>query len=682
MKKIAALFFLLTFSLTSVAQSPLMKQWDRRYGGIGNDIVKTVEQTKDDGFILGGDGVSQNTGDKSQPSWGSWDYWIVKVDSLGNKMWDKRFGGNSFEDFTDLAQASDGGYLIAGTSSSPISGDKTQSTSGVTDFWVVKINSLGIKEWDKRYGGNKRENLTCLAGTMDKGYILGGSTASGISGDVTALNWDTTLQTGDYWIIKIDSAGNRQWDKRYGGLKNDLIHSIQQTKDKGYILGGQSNSGISGDKSQTNCSSWNDFWLIKIDSAGNKQWDRRFGTNSVDDFAEVIQTKEAGYILIGYSLANIECDKSDTSRGILDYWVIKIDSLGNKQWDKTYGASESEWVRSVVQTRDGGYLISGDSPSPMDGDKTENNMDNESCWLVKVDSGGTIQWEKTIQTPGGNYFGYAIQTTDGSIVMAACNNGGIGGDKSQTCWDSLPAHPDMSYDTDYWIIKYNDTTNYCHLEPVTISGNSNSICIGDSVSICAPQGFSHYAWSNGMTTPCFYARVAGNYYVTVTDENSCTSESNQIEISAYPIPQVSVSQSNDTLIASTAKSYEWYINGSVISGATLSYYIPVQAGSYSVMITDSNGCMATSNPIVITSIEEIESNNIRIYPNPVIKDLNLKWRRKQVDEVLIYNIGGQVVYKEVKPTGNRIDVSELVSGTYVAEIRMKGKVERIRWMKM
>ncbi len=442
---------LVWFLLSGSAQYQFVKKWDKRYGGVGRDIFKMIEQTPDGGYILGGESESANTGDKSQTSWGYVDFWIVKLDSSGNKIWDKRFGGDNMDNFAALAQAQDGGYLIGGTSSSQISGDKTEWRQGLNDFWVIKIDSAGLKEWDKQYGGSRGELLTCLKKTSDGGFVLGGGTGSPLGGNITVPNWDTTLQTADYWLVKIDSAGNKLWDKRYGGKKNDLLKSIYQTADSGFILGGISASGVSGDKTQFNWSVWFDIWIVKIDATGTKQWDKRFGTSNVDEFIKVIPTKDYGYILIANSSAGINGDKTDTSKGREDYWVIKMDSLGNKQWDKTYGSIDKEEVFNIVQTLDGGYLISGDSYSPIGGDKTEDNLGYEQIWLVKIDSAGGIIWDKTIPTAGHDEAAHAFETTDGSIVVAEFTNGGIGGEKSQACWDTFNLLETIG---DYWILKF------------------------------------------------------------------------------------------------------------------------------------------------------------------------------------------------------------------------------------
>jgi hypothetical protein len=678
-KPLFVLIFFLTKSL--LAQVPLVKQWDRRYGGLGLDKFVMFEQTRDGGYILGGSSASGNTGDKSQASWGNWDYWVVKLDSLGYKEWDKRFGGSSIDDFSALTQSHDGGFLICGTSYSPISGDKSQPAYGVTDFWIVKIDSVGSKVWDKKYGGDKRDHLNCLTKTTDNGFVLGGTAFSGISSEVTISNWDTTFQSGDYWIVKIDSAGNKLWDKRYGGLKQDDLTSIQQTADGGFILGGKSISGIGGDKTQSNWGSY-DYWIVKIDSIGNKLWDKRYGTTSSEDLGKIIQSKDKGFVIIGGSPSGISHDKSDTCRGVYDNWVLKLDSAGNKEWDKTYGSTARDEIVNIIEAREGGFYISGDSYSPAGGEKTDSNLGYQCVWLLKIDPLGNILWDKTIQTYGENDIGYVIQTNDGSIVIADGNNSGIGGEKTQDCWDSLTPYPMMFYETDYWIIKYSDTSQYCRLGPITINAGNSLICAGDSIHICAPPDFTSYEWNNGELTSCIYINAAGNYYATVTDNNSCTAESNFVTVSVNPILQTSVSQNGDTLIAYGATIYQWYLNGVAINGATENVYIATEPGKYTVMFTDSNGCQAVSTSLLVTSVENAESDVISINPNPFTSEvlITMPVLYKANPTITITDIAGQIVYQQTNDGQNNmptkvLDLSYLPNGFYFVAVTTRlGKV--------
>ncbi|HKR04106.1 MAG TPA: T9SS type A sorting domain-containing protein [Bacteroidia bacterium] len=473
MKKINPTLILVLFMNFLFAQNPLVKQWDKGFGGLKDDELFSCQQTSDGGYILGGRSSSGIGGDKTQAAWDpsgqSYDYWIVKTDLLGNKLWDKTFGGTNNDWLYFLQQTTDGGYILGGTSKSGISGDKTQALWGLWDYWIIKTDSLGNKQWDKDFGGTNDDYFFSLQQTSDGGYIIGGYSGSGISGDKTQNSWGWW----DYWIIKTDSLGNKQWDKDFGGTYADYFHSLHQTTDGGYILGGYSGSGISGDKTQplwdtcTACSDRCDYWIVKTDSLGNKQWDKRFGGTAQDFLYSLTQTTDGGYILAGFSASDSSGDKTQslwdpcpTCLFRHDYWIVKTDSLGNKQWDKDFGGTDDEDdLANISQTTDRGYLIAGNSYSGLSGDKTEGNLGYEQTWVIKTDSLGTKQWDKTLRTDCDYVWhdetAFAIQTSDGCYAMGNCTTAGIGGNKTSPNWDTL-CNPHCTHD--YWIIKFCDST--------------------------------------------------------------------------------------------------------------------------------------------------------------------------------------------------------------------------------
>lgn len=435
-------------------QNPLAKQWDYRFGGPFVDYLTCFQQTKDYGFILGGFSTSGIGGDKTQPNLGFNDYWVVKLDSTGAKLWDKNFGGTSSDRLSSIQQTSDGGYILGGWSLSGIGGDKTQANWGNEDYWVIKIDSLGIKQWDKNFGGTNSDLLYSLQQTSDGGYILGGYSNSGISGDKTQSVWGGI--NPDYWIVKIDSTGAKQWDKNFGGSETDELISMQQTTDDGYILGGFSYSGISGDKTQplwspNNC----DYWILKTDSLGTKEWDKDIGGTKGDLLYALKQTNDKGYILGGFSNSGVSGHKTEPLWGgsaDIDYWLVKTDSLGNFQWDKDLGGTSNDNIfNTITQTQDNGYLNGGVSFSNISGDKSEDNLGVTQSWIIKIDSLGMKQWDKTLRTLpviNNDGVGLSIQLHDGCFAMANSTSSNIAGDKSQ------PNQGDM----DYWIVKFCDTT--------------------------------------------------------------------------------------------------------------------------------------------------------------------------------------------------------------------------------
>lgn len=434
------------------AQNPLIKQWDYRYGGTAADWFVAFEKTSDNGYILGGYSDSQSSGDKSQNGWNSsTDYWIIKVDSVGNVQWDKTYGGTDADYLSTLIQTNDGGYILGGNSYSNIGGDKTENNRGASntfDYWFLKLDANGNKQWDKTFGGNGDDISTCVKQTFDGGYIVGGRSGSGISGEKTQA-----LQGGigdvDYWIVKIDSLGNLQWDRDLGGFGPDWLYSMVVTNSGNFLLGGSSSSNIGGDKTQN---TWGgiDFWLIEIDALGHVIWDKDFGGSSSDDLSKIEKTSDNGYILGGLSSSPVSGNKTQQCWGFNDFWIVKIDSVGNLAWDKDYGGSDmEEQLGNIMQTTDGGFLLSGSSFSNVSGNKTENNLAPVQSWIVKTDTAGTMEWDKTIFINGKVASGIALETNANCYTVANTNNGIIDGYKTQLSW---------SGSRDYWIVKFCDST--------------------------------------------------------------------------------------------------------------------------------------------------------------------------------------------------------------------------------
>ncbi|MBL0095582.1 MAG: T9SS C-terminal target domain-containing protein [Bacteroidetes bacterium] len=385
-----------------------------------------MKQTSDGGYILGGTSVSNFSGNKTENCIGGNDYWIVKTDSIGNIQWQNTIGGILNDNLTSVMQTADGGFILGGYSESYIFGDKTENCLGDFDYWIVKTDSLGNIQWQNTIGGILEDELFALQQTADGGYILGGKSRSDISGDKT----ENSQGGYDYWIVKTDSIGNIQWQNTIGGSINDELNSIHQTADGGFILGGFSGSSISGDKTE-NCLGGYDYWIVKTDSQGNIQWQNTLG-GSVNDFMySVRQTADGGYVLGGNSNSNISGDKSENCLGFDDFWIVKTDVAGNIEWQNTIGGSFIDWMSSVQQTNDGGYILSGSSASNISVDKTENSLGDIDYWVVKLDTAGYIQWQNTIGGSNADRLTSVLETTDGAYVLGGWSWSDISGDKTE-----------------------------------------------------------------------------------------------------------------------------------------------------------------------------------------------------------------------------------------------------------
>ena len=198
--KAFCLFLVLLFCPTAFlfAQAPA-KVWDKTIGGDRGNTARSIVATADGGFVIAGWSDSGISGDKTEASRGESDYWIVKLNSSGQKVWDRTIGGNLYDNATSIIATADGGFAIAGYSDSDISGDKTQVSRGRSDYWIVKLNSSGQKVWDKTIGGNSSDDAYSIVATADGEFVIAGRSFSGISGDKT----EVSRGFHDYWIVKL-----------------------------------------------------------------------------------------------------------------------------------------------------------------------------------------------------------------------------------------------------------------------------------------------------------------------------------------------------------------------------------------------------------------------------------------------------------------------------------------------
>ncbi len=356
-------------------------EWQQCYGGSDNDWAYCAEQTKDGGYIIGG--ITGSIDGDVKINKGGADIWIFKLDESGKFIWQKTLGGSGFEMINNLHQTKDGGYIIAARTNSR-NGDVVghHNIGGLYidyDGWVVKIDSVGNKEWQKCLGGSDDDSMEDILETDDGGYISTGYTLSN-DGDI---NYNHGY--GDGWIIKLNSLGKIKWQKCYGGTDADGFSKILKTKDKGFILGGGTSSN---DGDVNGFKGGGDMWLVKIDSIGDLEWQRCYGGSKQESFGSLQSTKDNGFVFCGGTLS----DDGDVSgyHGWHDYWVVKTDSLGNIQWQRCLGGKNADQAYDLYVTTDYGYIISGQSGSLVgDGDITIRYDINDSTlnldnWIVKL----------------------------------------------------------------------------------------------------------------------------------------------------------------------------------------------------------------------------------------------------------------------------------------------------------
>jgi hypothetical protein len=256
--------------------------------------------------------------------------------------------------------------------------------AGDFDAWVVKLDFRGDVVWQKTYGGDKVDWIISIQQTSDGGYIFAGHTESFNTGD-----------DADLWVVKLGSRGDVTWQKTYGTPKADYTHGdsiIQQTSDGGYVLVAKTYYGqVDGD-----------IWVLKLNPNGDVVWNKKYVGDSKDTPGSIQQTSDGGFIVAG--------ETNSFGSGSSDAWVIKLDSSGDVIWQKTYGGSEPDGAKSIRQTSDGGYIVSGSTES------FSFSANSEDVWILKLSSSGEVVWQMTYGFPRK---GRSIrQTSDGGYVVA------------------------------------------------------------------------------------------------------------------------------------------------------------------------------------------------------------------------------------------------------------------------
>jgi hypothetical protein len=221
----------------------------------------------------------------------------------------------------------------------------------ITMLLSVSLFAQPVIKGQKTIGGNSFDHLSSLCLTKDGGVLVGGTSESGVSGEKTSANRGEYY--GDFWLVKLDSNGHIEWDKTIGGDSQDQLSHATQTQDEGFIICGMSASGISGEKTEDPRGS-QDFWVLKLDNLGNIQWQRTLSGTGDDWPSCVRQLPDGGYLVGGNSSSGISGDKTGANRGGYDYWLVKLDATGNIIWDKTYGGTKFESTISFGLTKDAG----------------------------------------------------------------------------------------------------------------------------------------------------------------------------------------------------------------------------------------------------------------------------------------------------------------------------------------
>lgn len=563
-------------------------------------------------------------------------------------QWQKNYGGSSSDWIGSFAQTPDGGFILQGITVSA-NGDAT-GNHGNYDLLVVKTDPDGNTLWKKLYGSTGFENTGNILNTSDGGYLMGG-TCGANNGDVSGNHGST-----DYWIVKLDNAGNIQWQKSYGGSNSENLYNIKETSDGGYIAIGNSTS-IDGDISGNYGNL--DTWVIKISSSGILQWQKNYGGTGIDLGSDIVEMPGGDFIFCGgtySSNGNVSINYGDK-----DAWLMRISGTnGTAIWSQTYGGSSfdelnslqltndfsisiaasgstnsndynitgnhgstdilfvtldgasgilnsarcyggsnGEYAYNISNTFDQGYFITGYTTSN-DGE-VSGNHGNSDIWALKLSRGGDIDWQKCLGGTAAERGFRGMETSEGGYFVAGGANS-INGDATNNYGGE-----------DLWAVKLSN----CFIPPAsTATVSANTYACGSTVTMGVPGGIPYtYQWKKngvnitGATAKIFTASQKGNYTCIVSNgacgvinsPNTIASAAQTATITpSGTVTKCAADPVNFLANTGTDLAYQWYRNNNIIAGQTNSTYSTKKAGKYKVLVSNSStGCTKFSKTTTV-----------------------------------------------------------------------------------
>ncbi len=447
-------FILLTVLISSQCWSQPSNsiEWQRCLGGSKEDDPENSIATHDGGFLVFGNSRS-NDGDVSSAPPVEYFGWIVRLDQFGNTLWTRSIDGNGRSVVKSALETSDSGFILAGYTASQYAGG--EKTKGGYDALILKLNKDGAIVWQKVYGGSGSDYATSIVENTREGggYVFAGSTTS-LDGDVSGRHPSTAKDSSDVWVVKLTYTGEIEWQRCYGGEKDEYANAIIQTPEGGYAFVGNTAS-YTGDVVGHHLDSLGsyDAWIVKLGVTGNIIWQQCLGGSS-NDIAYSIANASSGELVITGSTYSPDNGMSNFHSstlvfGAADAFCALFSKEGSIVWQNCFGGNDEDNGKSIVYTNDGGFLFVGGTAST-DGDITTRHLvsgryDRLDVWLVKLNSKGIIEWQQCFGGADIDEGLAVIPTKDKKILFL--------GRTSSSDGDVVGLHEGQPTNYDIWVVK-------------------------------------------------------------------------------------------------------------------------------------------------------------------------------------------------------------------------------------
>jgi hypothetical protein len=596
--------------------------WTKHYGGTGKSECYSTQQTTDGGYIMVGRSNAYGAGD--------FDAWLIKTNENGVVSWSKTFGDSYIDEAYSVKQVSDGGYIIAGMST---------SFGWAGEGWLIRTDSSGNVTWSKGYhpdSGSSQSSwdyLYDVVETTDGGFVAVGF----------APVDPNSLQA---WIVKVNGNGEKVWEHLYGGPYWERLFSIQQTTDTGFIVVGDRH--ISYDQDTT---FKHDGWLLKFNNTGDTLWTKHFGGVEHDLFHCVKQTSDGGYIIAG--------ERQITEPTGFQGWLVKTDANGNAQWNKSFS---NGGLYGIQQTSDGNFLAAGTIIT------TQSAYDG---WLLKVNQGGEIMWENVLTGSAlDDMFLSLNKTSDGGYIMGGKYNS----DSDSGDYYLVKLASEGPLPLWYFFQNFDGVTppalpqDWSGLVDVLLSNTIaevKSIEQGSTTSLPnATFIMNGLNGSNGqLDTTAFVALITpfvqiGNTGATLT---FWATGGNSLEVGKMSDP---LNPSTFTLIEEIPLTYDFTKYTFIFLDPCTTYL--------ALKHKNTSGCTplfvddAEFMQIMPTGIQSTDPESLKVYPNPASVRVNIE-APSTISSIRVINGLGSVVYSN-NSVGNKtisLNTSNLSNGNYL-----------------
>lgn len=518
------------------AQSASGVRWDRTYGGSSDEVsfwgnIKMEVDPAGEYWVIS-PSKSGISGEKTDTTRGTFDFWLLKLDQGANIIWDKTYGGNRDDLPNDLLLLPSGDLVISGRSQSLVSGEKTvpnYSFIGASyDNWTIRVENTGNLVWDQVFGSSSERDDLFSIIQLPSGDLR----MAGVTRANTVPDGDVTLPTrgnSDGWMIDIDPGTSAKTNEfRLGGGLADQLFDIAPDGTGGYFIAFEGEGPAASDLPGPDRGG-KDIVIYRLDATGAISWAKRMGSPGDDNFPHLTTTPSGGCIVVSYTTGDPGGDRSSAVYGEYDIWAFELDNTGAVQWENVYGGSRFDEPYEIIPTCDGNYLIGGYSCSGANGSKTSPSRGGCDMWFVKIDPSGNQRWD---YSAGGNQddgISDIAQFPDGTYGAAGFSDSDISGDKSENSRGGYDVWlVNLAVQADFLV------TSACVGQEVQFTDRSTSFTqswewdFGDPASGASNQSTA--------TNPTHIYTAPGNYTVRLIAGEGCHADTLSQMITIYPVP--------------------------------------------------------------------------------------------------------------------------------------------------